>query len=140
LSDEFERPIDKIIREARESGAFDDLPGKGKPIQWDDDSLVPEDQRMAHRLLKNNNFTLDWIQLGQEIEAQYEAARRRLERARVARAGGRLDAAGWKAEARLYIEQVQAINRRIIGYNLRVPNDQFSKQPYPVDPGLKESE
>jgi hypothetical protein len=36
MTEDFERPIDKIIREAWERGDFDDLPGKGQPIHWEE--------------------------------------------------------------------------------------------------------
>ncbi len=44
---------EKKIAEAAERGELDDLPGAGRPLELDDDSLVPEDLRMAHRVLKN---------------------------------------------------------------------------------------
>ena len=37
------------IREAQERGEFDDLPGKGKPLDLEDLSGVPEEMRMAYR-------------------------------------------------------------------------------------------
>ena len=137
--DEFENPIDKIIRDAQSKGAFNDLPGKGKPLQWDDESNVPEEQRMANRLLKNNGFTLDWIELGRELDRAYASAREKLEEARTLRAMGRINEAGWKAAARTFAEQIQKINKQIIGYNLRVPNEQFYRQPYPLDPDIKDA-
>ncbi len=101
---DYESPLDKILREARERGEFDDLPGKGKPIQWEDEALVPEDQRLANRLLKHNNFTLDWIELGQELDHEYEKARKDLELARSECAAGRLDEAGWKVAAGAFVK------------------------------------
>jgi hypothetical protein len=56
------------IAEAMREGAFDDLPGAGRPLDLDDDRLVPEDLRMAYRILKNAGF------VPQEIEARKEAA------------------------------------------------------------------
>ena len=44
------------IRVAQEEGAFDNLPGKGKPLNLDDDAHVPEELRMAWRLLKNGGY------------------------------------------------------------------------------------
>jgi hypothetical protein len=41
------------IEEAMREGAFDDLPGAGRPLQLDDDRLVPEELRAAYRILKN---------------------------------------------------------------------------------------
>jgi DnaJ homolog subfamily C member 28 len=134
MNDDFEQPIDKIIREAREKGAFQDLPGKGQPLRWQDDALVPDDQRMAHKLLRDNGFTLDWIAFGQEIEAQHAALVGRLESQRAARASGGLDEAGWQQARADFTAAVRALNRRIIEYNVRVPNEAFSRPPYPTDP------
>jgi hypothetical protein len=41
------------IREAMDQGVFDNLPGKGKPLNLDDDGSVPEDMRLAFKILKN---------------------------------------------------------------------------------------
>jgi hypothetical protein len=137
--DEFERPIDKIIREAREAGAFDNLPGKGKPLRFEDDSLVPEDQRMANRLLKNNGFTLDWIEISRELDREWEKIRAAVDKARAERAAGRLNQSEWHAAAKQAGEKIRKLNLRIIGYNLRVPHEQFQRQPYPIDPDIKEN-
>jgi len=37
-------------------GDFDGLPGAGRPLVLDDDPLVPEDLRLAYRILKNAGF------------------------------------------------------------------------------------
>lgn len=132
--DEFESPIDKIIREAREKGAFENLPGKGKPVQWEDESQVPEDQRLAHRVIKNSGFTLDWIDLGKELDSRFEAARRKLENAREARRAGGLAAEDWDRAVREYKTEIEDLNRAVIGYNLRAPGEQFHRRPYPRDP------
>jgi len=44
---------EKKIQEAMACGEFDDLPGAGRPLDLDDDALVPEELRVAHRILKN---------------------------------------------------------------------------------------
>ena len=41
------------IRAALHEGAFEDLPGEGKPLPPDSDANVPEDLRMGYRVLKN---------------------------------------------------------------------------------------
>jgi len=51
-----DRLVEQRIREAQEKGEFDDLPGAGAPLAFDDDALVPEDLRAAYRLLKNAGF------------------------------------------------------------------------------------
>ncbi len=52
----FERIAEQRIAEALERGEFDDLPGAGRPLALDDDVLVPEDLRLAYRILKNAGF------------------------------------------------------------------------------------
>jgi hypothetical protein len=44
------------IAEAIANGELDELPGKGRPLELDDDALVPEDLRLAYRILKNAGF------------------------------------------------------------------------------------
>ena len=52
----FDAIAERRIREAQERGEFDDLPGMGSPMALDDDTFVPEDLRVAYRLLKNAGF------------------------------------------------------------------------------------
>jgi hypothetical protein len=44
------------IEEAMRDGAFDALPGAGRPLALDDDALVPEELRGAYRILRNAGF------------------------------------------------------------------------------------
>lgn len=41
------------IKTAVSQGDLDDLPGQGKPLVLDDNSMVPETLRVGYRLLKN---------------------------------------------------------------------------------------
>ena len=60
--------VEAKIEEARQAGVFDNLPGAGKPLDLTEDKLVPEDIRMAYRILKNAGF------VPVEIEERREAA------------------------------------------------------------------
>jgi hypothetical protein len=64
----FEWLAEQRLEQAAREGAFDDLPGCGKPLDLEDDALVPAELRMAHRILKNAGFAPP------EIEARREAA------------------------------------------------------------------
>ena len=44
------------ISEAVSRGELDDLPGAGRPLDLSEDPLVPEDLRLAYRILKNAGF------------------------------------------------------------------------------------
>jgi len=47
---------ERKIAEAAAQGEFDNLPGAGQPLDLDEDPLVPEEQRMANRILRNAGF------------------------------------------------------------------------------------
>ena len=61
--------IDEQIRKAIEAGEFDNLPGKGKPIDLKPYFETPEDLRMAYSILKSNNFVPEEVEALKEIEA-----------------------------------------------------------------------
>jgi hypothetical protein len=55
------------IKRAYKDGEFENLPGYGKPLQLDDLSAVPEELRMAYRLLKNSGYSPEENKLRQEV-------------------------------------------------------------------------
>ncbi|MER2526862.1 MAG: DnaJ family domain-containing protein [Candidatus Competibacter denitrificans] len=55
------------IQAAIDQGELRDLPGQGKPLQLDDDSAIPEELRVAYRILKNAGFLPPELQLRKEI-------------------------------------------------------------------------
>ena len=65
----FEKIIESRIKKAQEEGAFEDLPGSGQPLCLDDDRHIPEDLRLAHKVLKNADCLPPQIQLRKEIRA-----------------------------------------------------------------------
>jgi len=65
--DGLERLIESRIRKAQEEGAFDNLPGKGQPLQLDDDAFVPEDLRLAFKVLRNAGCLPIEMELRKEI-------------------------------------------------------------------------
>ena len=63
----FTKIIEERIRHAQKNGDFDNLDGAGKPLKMEDDSLVPEDLRLAYKILKNADMTPPEIELKKEI-------------------------------------------------------------------------
>ena len=55
------------ISEAVAKGELDDLPGAGQPLDLGDDALIPEELRLAYRILKNAGFVPPEIQTLNEI-------------------------------------------------------------------------
>lgn len=78
------------IRAAIRRGELDDLPGHGKPLVLDDDSGIPEELRVAYRILRNAGCLPPQLTLRNEIrqledlldqtvlEAEEQTIRRRL--------------------------------------------------------------
>ena len=63
----FELIAEHKIREAAERGDLDNLPGAGAPLDLDDDPLVPQDVRVAHRILRNAGFLPPEVEVRREI-------------------------------------------------------------------------
>jgi hypothetical protein len=61
------RIAEERIRKAQEEGAFDNLPGRGKPLELDDDSFVPEELRLTYKILKNAKCLPIEMELRKEI-------------------------------------------------------------------------
>src|SRR5438105_4514526 len=64
------RIAEQKIQEAIEEGQFDNLPGKGKPLVFDDDPTTPAELRMANKILKNAGVLPEWIQVQKDIQAE----------------------------------------------------------------------
>ncbi len=53
--------VSQRIEEAMRNGAFENLPGTGKPLDIRPEPFVPTDMQMANLLLKNNDLVPAWI-------------------------------------------------------------------------------
>ncbi|HSH41934.1 MAG TPA: DnaJ family domain-containing protein [Arenicellales bacterium] len=62
-----DRIAERRIEEAIEHGALDHLPGTGRPLDLDDDTMVPEHLRAAYRMLKNAGYLPREVALQSEI-------------------------------------------------------------------------
>ena len=58
---------ERRIQEAILNGELDNLPGKGKPLCLDDERGIPEDLRMAYKILKNADCLPPELELKKEI-------------------------------------------------------------------------
>ena len=63
------RIAEQRIREAQRDGAFDNLPGKGKPLELEDLSWVPEDLRIGYHVLKNAHVLPPEVELLKDIHS-----------------------------------------------------------------------
>ncbi len=112
---------ERNIQAAVERGEFENLPGAGRPLCLDDDSMVPAELRTGYRLLKNSGYLPPELQLRAEIrsvedlmraartEPERASASRRLQflRMRLAHARG--------GEALLALDDYEALLERRLG-------------------------
>jgi hypothetical protein len=123
--------IERKLQEARDAGAFDALSRKGQ-LDLDDDAHVPEEDRLAMRLLKNNNMAPAWIEDDKALREKLFAARESVTRAYARRltllqkaetAGERMAIEDeWKLAKDRFARSVEEMNKDIFNFNLRAPS------------------
>jgi len=64
----FHRSADEKIKEAIAKGEFDNLPGKGRPLDLDAYFATPEDLRIGYSLLKNADIVPEEMKLLKQID------------------------------------------------------------------------
>jgi hypothetical protein len=63
----FNKIVEERILTAQKKGEFENLSGAGKPLDLNDDRSVPEELRLAYKILKNANCIPPEIELKKEI-------------------------------------------------------------------------
>lgn len=63
----FQKIAEDRIREAVERGELDNLPGAGQPQNLEDDSNLPDELRIAYKVLKNAGYTPPELDLRKQI-------------------------------------------------------------------------
>lgn len=123
----FEELIESQIQEAIESGAFDNLPGAGKPLQFTDQERMAGDNWLGYKVLQNGGMLPEWLGLAREIEVDREALdrvdARHAELVMLA-----ADSGDWEASvpalryaAAQYEEQARALRRKQERFNYSTP-------------------
>jgi DnaJ family protein C protein 28 len=126
-------PIEEHIRKAQAEGQFDNLPGKGQPLRLEENPHEDPEWRLAHHLLQSSGFTLPWIELRKEIDAELEHAMLALKRSWQWQQTSHhqplsVVRAEWQRAEASFREQVEQLNRKIRDYNLQTPSAHFQKQ------------
>ncbi len=64
----FEQIVEERIKRAQYKGDFNNLPGTGQPLDLAQDQHIPEDLRLAHKILKNADCLPPEIELKKKIQ------------------------------------------------------------------------
>jgi DnaJ family protein C protein 28 len=136
----YESMTEKMLREAIEAGEFDNLPGKGQPVDLSENPFEDPDLRMVHKLLRNAGFAPAWIEERKDIDAQFELARQTLSRAwhLYQPAGRSPDGAAWERNVTEFRAQAAELNSRIKIYNLKAPAVVFHRRQIDADKVIQE--
>jgi hypothetical protein len=64
----FSKIVEERIRRSLQKGEFKNLAGSGKPLVLEDDRHIPEELRLAYKILKNADCLPPEVELKKEIE------------------------------------------------------------------------
>jgi len=62
------KSVEQQIREAMAAGEFDNLPGKGKPLDLDSYFKTPDHLRLAYHILKDSGFVPPELKIKKDID------------------------------------------------------------------------
>lgn len=119
-----ERLVEDLIQESMAKGDFDNLSGKGKPLQKFSDS--PHIDPMTHnlnRILIDNGYQPEWILLQKEIRETIERLRKSVVAAR-RKLGEPMtlpEQKQWGRVCEQLAEDIRKLNKRVDDFNLVVP-------------------
>jgi hypothetical protein len=68
----FEKLIEQRINDAKRKGAFENLPGSGKPLDLEEGNNIPEDLRLAFKILKNAGCVPPELEVRKDIKKTEE--------------------------------------------------------------------
>ena len=104
--------VEQRLQEAVSRGELDNLPGAGRPLQLEDDPLVPEDLRLAYRILKNAGFVPPEVEsLNQISQLEALVQQGEVDAAARAKAARKLALLRTRIEAQYYEKAVDRLAR-----------------------------
>jgi hypothetical protein len=115
----FDDLIDQLIGKARKQGQFDNLSGTGQALNTTDDELVPPEDRLAFRVLKNNGFAPPWMEARRDIEQERAKLEEWLQRTN--RSWATMQPTSRTAAKVEYKRKLEDLRRMIMNYNLTTP-------------------
>jgi hypothetical protein len=126
----FDRIVEEAIKKAMEAGDFDNLPGAGKPIQWNDNPYTPEEWRIAEDLMKKNDLAYPWMEKRKAIEQKIVEVKQKIKLMQPLSPHAEND----------FSNQIQVINKEIFDYNLSVPVARLQRMTIKIEEILASSQ
>nr|GLL36347.1 dnaJ homolog subfamily C member 28-like [Ipomoea trifida] len=120
--------VEQRIWHSMEQGQFENLPGKGKPLDLSSNPHADPAEDTLYRILSRNKCAPEWVELNKEIRDKVAVWRSSLKKAWGYRSSG--NDAKWVEYSEALKLQLRDINDKVFRYNLIVP---FGRQMF----GLK---
>jgi hypothetical protein len=105
----FQKSVDEKIAEAIARGEFDNLPGKGKPLDLDAYFATPEHLRMGYSILKSADIIPEEMELLRQIEGLKQA----------------LDSSATSMEKKALAQQ---LSEKLTNLNMRMEHNRKARQ------------
>lgn len=139
--------VENQIRKAMERGEFDNLKGNGKPIYFEENPYEPPGMRMVNKILKDNDFAPYWIDLGKQIDHDWEKIKQDLEyfkkytlmilskkreKTAISRFENKKELFYYEKE-----KEIEKLSRKIIDYNLHCPTFRLGRANIIIEDEMK---
>ncbi|KAG8234071.1 hypothetical protein J437_LFUL013567 [Ladona fulva] len=120
-----DRLVEDLIQESMAKGEFDNLTGKGKPLQQQNyNPYVDFVTHKINQVLVENGFTPEWITLQKEIAEEKAAILESISTDRSYYGPNpleSLEAKQWISKVKKHEKAVKQLNSKIVKFNLLVP-------------------
>lgn len=121
--------VEERIRKAMERGEFNNLKGKGKPLDLREKPFEDPDMRIAYKILNNAGFSPYWVAIGKEIDAEISGCWQLVEQfvvfvermRREERLNSRLITIRREEVLEICSKKLAKANKKIENYNFIVP-------------------
>ncbi|KAI3746391.1 hypothetical protein L6452_08823 [Arctium lappa] len=111
--------VEQRIWHSIEEGHFENLPGKGKPLNLNSNPHADPAEDTLYRILSKNKCAPEWVELNKEIRSNVAEWRLTLKKAWARKESG--DMSKWIEYSDSLKLQLQSINDKVFRYNLIVP-------------------
>ncbi|VDI51928.1 DnaJ homolog subfamily C member 28 [Mytilus galloprovincialis] len=137
ISNTIERIVQDLIQESMSKGEFDNLSGKGKPLDYNErNPLVDTMTHNINKILINNGYAPQWITLEKEIREDITSIRRRLaiekKNMNSLTSSSSLDKK-WRHHVKVFENSILELNEKIMRFNMIVPVNLLQKQKIPYN-------
>ena len=109
--DKWGKLVEERLQAAFAAGSFSNLPGKGRPLDLDEDPLADPALWMARHVLRNSGMNLPWVEERRRIEDTLAQATTQLARAWSAYADNRSEGQPSPAAAVTLASRISSVSR-----------------------------